>query len=220
MTPTEAEEVEQGQDDRTACGDWVECPHCSGKILVSFKSKVWIQKAETPSEHALPPNQKKKKDWRDGLSQQQVSILDHATRTGLFASFVAAMERGPHNGLPRNQEKYFLDWLKMCKPKIVPGWAISEFKSLYPKTFVEFYGYNFVGAVIADGEIMLFMPIDLVAGIKVKTSMNGEKRMAPPDASGVRQWIKTRMGYVPQEARIALAETKKRSIGEYANPVL
>jgi hypothetical protein len=175
---------------------------------------------EAPNESATPTGATKKKDWRDSLSGQQMNILDHATRTGLLDSFVAALERGPHHGVPKNKEKYFLEWLSMSRRKIIPAWALSEFKELYPGKYVEFFGSNFVGAVVAGGEIMLFMPIDLISGIKLKTEIGGEKHMAPPDVSGIRQWIRTKMGYVPQDARIALEETRKRSIGEYANPIL
>lgn len=214
------ESLIEAKDDRTAGGDWIDCPHCNQKVLVHFRSKVWIQHAEGPGDTAVPRGEFKKKEWRDGLSGQQMNILDHATRSGLLDSFVAALERGPHHGVPKNKEKYFLEWLVMSKRKVVPEWALAEFRELCPGKFIEFFGSNFVGAVVAGGEIMLFMPIDLIAGIKLKTTMGGEKRMAAPDASGIRQWVRTKMGYVPQDARIALEETRKRSIGEFANPVL
>lgn len=218
-----SEIFEQGNverlDDRVDCGEWIECPHCKEQVLVQFKAKTWIHSVETPGE-ATAPKKSKEQSWRDKLSGQQSAVLDQAIRTGLLESFIAALERGPHNGIPKNKEKYFLEWISMSKRKILPAWALDEFKGLYPGKFVDFLGYNFVGAVLADNEIMLFIPINLINGVTLKTSMNGEKRMAPPDVSGIRQWIKTRMGYVPQEARIFLDETRKRSIGEYANPVL
>lgn len=212
----------QPQDtDGVSTANWIDCPHCAGKVLVEFKTRVYIQSAKTASEaESVPPGELKAKAWRDGLSQQQVSILDHAIRTGLLASFVATLERGPHHGMPKNTEKYFLEWVKMARSRMIPEWALNEFKGLYPGKFIEFYGSNFVGGVIADGEIMLFLPIDLISGLKLKTTMGGIKSMAPPEVSGVRQWLRTKMGYVPAEARIFLAEARKRSIGEYANPVL
>lgn len=207
-------------DSRTDCGDWIDCPHCNQKILVQFKSKVWIQKTEGPSDRTTPPRATKLDAWEDSLSQKQKSVIEHAKRTGLYDSFVTALERGPHHGLPKNKEKYFLEWLKMCKQKLIPAWALSEFQDLYRGKYVEFFSFGFVGGVVAGGEIVLFMPVDLINGLKVKTAVNGEKRMGQPDVSGVRQWIKTKMGYVPAEATVFLSEIKKRSIGEFANPSL
>src|ERR1700676_312416 len=109
------------QDDRADCGQWIDCPHCAGKVLVHFKARVSILKVDIPGRTVAPVEPKK--TWRDGLSGKQMNILDHAVRTGLFDSFVAALERGPHHGVPKNKEKYFLDWLCASRRKIIPQWA-------------------------------------------------------------------------------------------------
>lgn len=216
------EDIEiQDVDDRVETGQWIDCPHCSEKILVGFKSKVWIQRLETVTNdgHTSQPRDKVK-TWQDSLSGKQSAVLDEAKRTGLLDCFVHALERGPHDGMPNNKEKYFLGWLQHCKPRIIPEWALNEFRELYPKKYIEFYGHGFVGAVCADSEFSLFLPINLINGISIKQRVSGEKRMGTPDVSGVRQWIRTRMGYVPAGKGAFVDEMKKKSYGEFANPVL
>lgn len=205
--------------DHADCGEWINCPHCQGQILVGFRARARITGVSIGGDTATPPNNRIEL-WRSTLSQDQLSILDHATRSGLLGSFVAALQRAPHHGLPSNTEKYFLDWCRMARPKLVPSWAMKEFSGLYPGTDIKFFGSQFVGAVISNGEIMLFMPVDLIGNGKTVMLGGTEKHFTPPDISGVRQWLHTKMGYVPQEARVMLAETRKRSIGEFANPVL
>lgn len=227
--------ITKSEDDRTEekhdRGEWIECPHCQKEVLIRLKAK--ITGIGVSNENTTSPSEAKAarivqavsadttvNTWGAALTGKQASVLAQAKRSGLFDSFVAALERAPHNGVPANKEKYFLDWLKLARSKVVPQWALAEFKGLYPGKFIEVVGANFVGAVLANGEMSLFFPIDLVSGVKVKTAMNGNMSMGAPDASGVRDWVRTKMGYVPQEARLMLLETRKRSLGEYANPVM
>lgn len=191
------------------------CPHCLERFSVLFGFSVRdVECAVVGAEAGLTKDEL----WRQSLSQAQIGLLDSARRSGLLDSFIAALERGPHNGLPSNKEKFFLHWLKMAKPRIIPDFALSEFRSLYPKAEIGFYVSQYVGAVTANGELNLFLPVDLVVGKSLVLA--GVERKISADPAGVRQWLKTKMGYVPQEARIMLAEAHKRSIGEYARPVI
>jgi len=140
-------------------------------------------------------------------------ILEAATRSGLLASFEAALKAAPHNGIPRDIENYFVrSWLELARPRQIPGWALDQFKQLYPGKFITFWVAQFVGAVVASGEICLFLPVSLVR--ETRTAVG----TVPADPSGIQQWSKTKLGYVPKECRMMIEAAQVRSLGELAIP--
>jgi hypothetical protein len=217
-TEGQAVETEDAPRAKAYTGRKAVCPHCSEEILVHFSveiSEVAAPKGETPS--ANPAD--KIARWRSTLDPSQSGTIDAAKRSGLLDSFEQAVKSSAVTQ-PSNIEKFFLDWLKLARAKMIPSWAMDEFKDLYPGKYIEFHVSQCVGAVVAGGKISLFLPVELLSGKTVKTAMDGTKRMLPPDISGVRQWMRTKMGYVPADCPSAIAEMRKRSFGEFARPVL
>src|SRR5262249_3909715 len=121
---------------------------------------------------------------------------------------------------PKNVEKALLTWFRCSRARTVPLYMLSEFRELYPNREIEFYAHGSVGAVIAGGNVSLFLPLDVVQGARVATAEDGRTKTIPPDVKGVRQWARTKMGYIPIEGRVAYLVMRKRSIGEFARPSL
>jgi hypothetical protein len=108
----------------------------------------------------------------------------------------------------------------MCRAKTVPVWALNEFRDLFPGKRIEFYAHQSIGAVLASDQISLFVPLEVLTGQPVEATAEGKRQIIPPDVKGVQQWIKTKMGYVPANARIAVAAMRRRCIGEFAKPLI
>ncbi len=198
---------------RSECIKTVSCPHCNESLTVHMSMSV------SKVEKFLGSGSNAVERWRESLDASQLGVVDAAKRSGLLDSFEHAVKTSMPMP-PTNIEKYFLNWVARSTPALIPQWALKEFRDLYPGEFVEFYTAQQVGAVIAGGAISLFVPIELIKGKSVRTGVDGKKAMLPPDVSGIRQWTRTRMGYVPDDARAMLSEMRKRSIGEFARPMI
>jgi hypothetical protein len=147
----------------------------------------------------------------------QAALLESATRNGVLDSFLAALEGSNMQGKPKNPEKYFLDWLRIARPKAIPAWAMQPFSELCSGKTARFYVSQFISGLVAGGELILFLPAHLILGIKTGL---GESRVMPTEGAGIQQWVKTKMGYVPKKARSFLEEMLQRSKGGFARPAL
>lgn len=72
--------------------------------------------------------------------------------------------------------------------------------------------YRDLGAVVAGKELSLFVALNLVVSSRTSVGDIG------PTELGIRQWIKTKLGYVPADAKIVLELAQIRSRGELAIP--
>lgn len=121
----------------------------------------------------------------------------------------------------RTLKKLFLAWCSLAKPRLVPAWAKKQFVELYPEAKeIIFCAHQYVGCVVVNGKLELFVPLVLVRdGVRIESDA-GKTFEVSNDGEGLRQWVRGRFGYVPADSKLAVTEMKKRSIGEFANPVL
>ncbi len=190
----------------------VTCPHCNEELVIHLNTSI------AKVEKFLGYGADNEDRWKANLSPDHAELLEWAKRSGLMNSFEAALRAGLN--VPKHIDKYFLTWLRLTKPSVIPQWALDEFRGLFPGKFIEFHAAHTVGCVIASGEIQLFLPLTLIRGKSLRTGVNGNRAMIEADVIGVRQWIKTRNGYVPADCRAMLKTMHTRSIGEFARPAL
>lgn len=206
------------QSDRPPNTFLLTCPHCNQELLAYLSTG--ISKVERLVEGQADGVGNKDDRWWNNLDPAQRTLLDKADKCGLLACYDAALKASA-TSYPNNIKKHFLGFLRMMRQKVVPSWVLGEFMGLYPKQFVEFYAANGVGCVVADGAMVMFVPATVISGTHVKNHMTGKLTLGPVnDHLPLREWAKTRNGYVPVETRMMLATMRTRSIGEFANPVM
>jgi len=203
---------QEGHNTAITTGKAVVCPYCEQTILVQYHVEI----AQVSRQGASEKTASGAVDivrWRQTLTMSQLALLESATRNGVLDSFRAALDGSNMQGKPNNPEKYFLDWLRQARPRDIPSWAMRPFTEFCNGKTVGVYSAQFIAALVANGELLLFLPLHLITGIK---SGLGESRILPTEGAGIDQWIKTKMGYVPRKARFFLEEMQRRSSGEFA----
>ena len=114
---------------------------------------------------------------------------------------------------PKDMDVFLMTALRTLRTKRIPPSALRLLIANYEGGRVEFLAGSGVGVVIVDGKLREFVPIQLVVGdhlAKIKMDYNEGSLM---------RWVKTKMGYVPADS-IFIDELRRRSFGEFANPVL
>lgn len=187
----------------------VNCPHCSGEIVVVVDYKL----------SALDPakiyNEQQHGDfgefWKKSLSVEDRSIVDSAETNGLIEPFARAFEKAHGQSLTR-PHKAFLSWIKEAKPQPLPREVLDYFAAEYGGR-IHFIARQSVGAVLSDGRFEEFYPTEFTSGKKI----GGKFRVTNASIVQVIDWRRTKYGYVA--SRGAFYEMiNKKNIGEFARP--
>jgi len=191
------------------------CPHCGGHVSVGITTEIeavlkWVDRETTDS-------------WREGLTADQVGIIDTAQSTGLLKAFGEAVERRVNHAsaAPRNLERFFLTVLKTMSQKRVPSFVLQHYIQEFGRnTRTEVWSSQGICIVIANGRIKAFVPLDVFVGSPIR-SLNpgtGCTSRLGGDEQTFQAWIKTRFGYVPDSSPVFLAELRRKSVGDFARP--
>lgn len=193
----------------------VMCPHCQKELRIDVCSTV--TGARTMEEHELSfgPDQ-----WKEGLSDSELALIKQAQISGLLKAFGEAVEQRGGMSSPRSMERFLVTFLRTMAVSRVPEYVIRHYNAEYGRRPLEFWQGQGVCAVIVDGRIRAFVPLQIFKGHMVK-SVRGEntKRMGG-DEQTLQAWTKTRFGYVPDSAVVFARELRRKSIGEFARPSL
>lgn len=159
------------------------------------------------------------KDWKQLLKPEQLQVLDDAKQTGVLQSFEVATKAAKVDQIPRNIERFFLNWLRAAKPMSIPSFALDQFVRDFNKARIQFCGAQGIGVVLANGIIRQFIPTHVVVGRAIRDNTGGLRARVDAEKTKFNNWTRTRFGFVAGKG--ALYENLKRcSIGEFSNPKL
>jgi hypothetical protein len=188
------------------------CPHCAEPIRFSLKTDFGAFGTDTPDV-----------DWLASLSKVESEILALAQSTGVFDSFSRTMlER--KNCPVANMAKSFLKFLGSMKLQPLPDRAEIVLDAEFPNCKVAVYSCGDVSAIAVEGELRMFVPTAMffkkptaVAPAAAVVNGNGALKVKELTANmhEFRDWVKTRMGYVPRDGAIFLKEMRKRCYGAF-----
>lgn len=185
------------------------CPYCSQEILLPVKIQL-LEPIKAESQSGPDPLR--------GLTPDQISIIEFATKNGIMEPFSAAYRRAQLQG-HGDPGRLFVQWIKTCVPKTVPAFVVSFFAAKF-KTRVDFFGAQGVIAVMSGRMLLAFVPQKYVLGT-LPSTMNGNAsrsaRRIFADTSDFHDWVKTPHGYVPHGCDLFLSELRRKCIGEFAD---
>lgn len=191
----------------------IECPHCQTVIKVDLQ--VTIKRAGFIDEVEGASHE----DWKKLLSPEQLQVLEDAKQTGVLTSFETVTKTAKSDQIPHNIEHFFLNWLKTAKPTLVPSPMLQQLIRDFKGARIQFYSAQGVGVILADGAIRQFIPTHMVVGKAIRNPSGGLKARIHAEKSEFDHWIRTQFGFVAGKGPF-FETMKKRSIGEFNNPVL
>jgi hypothetical protein len=183
------------------------CPHCGGAIKIVFQ-EITVEPQECTDR--LPPDPLK------GLSKQQRLIVAQFEANGLLERFRDIIRETPQR--VTGVESFLISWLRTLVRKVIPQTHLTEFLERFGYADpLEIWAAQGIGAVIQKGRIIELFPAALVTGTRLSTlgvNSDSHKRLRVNSADGLRQWLKTRRGYVPAECEVFLGHLRSTAIGD------
>lgn len=192
------------------------CPHCKNEVEMRLSvrlvggmeaGRVNEPLSETP----------------DRLTPGQRQFIDLAAKNGMLDAFKTAVQHGPMaEHPPKHMEVFFITVLRVSKPCIIPKVTLDVLRESFgPVGYLEFFSGNGVGIITVDKRIRAFMPVQLALGESVgNNNRSGPRYRMDADERALTHWIKTRMGYVPAGCEMFLEALRRKTIGDFANPLL
>ena len=190
-----------------------DCPHCGKGIR--FEVNTDFGTFRDPADKDV--------DYLATLTPEEQQIIAVAESTGVLACYESVVIA--HRGRARQTKKQFLRFIQCAtRTKISPEMGLA-LQATFGGT------YRFVvltcgdlSAVIANEVLRIFVPTaylhNRISVVEVAEPSNGKQELKIGDLTNAIRpldtWVKTRMGYVPVEAKLFLREVRKRSYGGFA----
>lgn len=160
--------------------------------------------------------------WKATLTDEQIHFVERCKASGMFDAFKALLPY-TSGSVPRFAERYLVTFFKTASDKRIPKFAldifIKQFGGIFERKRVGFVSAQGIGLVTSDKHPVLFVPLRLVAGDAVSSLSGNNASRLQAEEEPLLEWIKTKMGYVPMGSPF-VDEMRRKSIGEFANPVL
>jgi hypothetical protein len=190
------------------------CPHCEGHIRAEFATEFSSILKWEEAELSTTPDW-----WQQGLTPEQIGLVDVARSSGLLDAFAQAVQKRPGGNQPRSIERFFITFLKTMLLVRVPRFALEHYVKEFGRTqTINIWSGQGVCAVVVGGGIKAFVPLDIFRGKPIRSLSGNHKSRLGGDEDTFQAWVKTRFGYVPETARLFLNEMRNRSIGEFVLP--
>lgn len=185
------------------------CPHCQEEVI--FDAEVQLQGIYKPDNS---DENSKYLAWKGRLSENEVALLDQAQKVGILEAMMQAFTGAPCQP-PKNPHKFFLDFLASAVPMMVPisslDLLIAEFGGR-----IEVMQWQQIVGILSDKQLMAFAPLAYLGPSK---NGNKEKRLSVSYEALTQGWLKTKMGYVPQGARVFGEQIRRKNFGDFARLV-
>lgn len=162
-----------------------ECPHCRNSIRVGVQTE--ILSVDIPEEGNI--------DWDAGLSTHEKGAIEAAKESGTLDAFKRAVEYGDHR--PRSIERFFLSYLRSAKPRIIPEFATRTLFKEFPRQRVNILQAQGILAVVVEGSIRKFIPLELAAG---KSLGGSNKLRTSADEAEYHNWMKSECTFPANKA--------------------
>jgi hypothetical protein len=178
----------------------IECPCCNKQINVQLGVVNVTPHVDMPD----GPN-----DWRQTLTEAQIAVVESAKTSGLFEQFCDAVNVVKSHQQPRFPERFFVTWFNTAGVlKKVPQSILNKLISRFGGR-IDLWQSNGIAAVLASGELQLFIPSAWLVGVALKANLRTNA-----DSSQVNEWVYTKYGLVA--FRGAMFESMKvKSRGEF-----
>lgn len=206
-----------------------DCPCCGEKLKVSIGVKVIeaVAYSDKPAPKGTKPLRTAVDTFADAEARKtgkqtkvtESPVVAAAEANGMLAAFAIAAERAfAAGGKPKDVGSVFLDFMVKARPKVIPQAALNIFTQQYEGN-LEFWGALGILAIISNKTLRGFVPFNLVAGEPIKGLRGQLKARMDFDRNGLDNWVRGKFGYVAGRGEYFEA-MRKRSIGDFANPVL
>lgn len=181
------------------------CPHCGQCISFGISAKVF-----DPQRHdrAQAPR----------IPEEQSELIEKLTKLGILKAFEeTVLARTTTSGIPKDMGGFLLHALKMARPRAIPRESMDLLIREFGRQTIECWSSQGILIVIVDGRLRMFAPFEVAAGEPVKTIGGRLSFRTTVDGVDLEKWLRTKMGYVPQDAKFFMSELRSKSIGQYAN---
>jgi hypothetical protein len=195
-----------------------QCPHCDTKLQFKVRVSVCGVFEINDDDELLPKPPPKSMPPRDRFTTEERALLESLKEVGLYAAFESAARASPYTNT-KDMERYLLTFLSSAVPVKTPQFAIRQcLPEDEASGDLELWQLNTVVAVIADGEIRAFFPVDLIKGRPLRTPLqsNGKSITTAKENIAVSDWVKTRNGYVVGRG-LLFRELRGKAAGNFAN---
>jgi hypothetical protein len=195
-----------------------QCPHCDAKLQFKVQVNVHGVYEINDDNELLPKPPPKPAPVKDRFTPEERALLESLRAAGLYAAFEAAARASMYTNV-KDMERYLLTFLQSAVPVKSPQFAIRQcLPEDEASGDLELWQLNTVVAVIADGEIRAFFPVDLVKGrpLRTKLQSDGKTITAGKENVTVTDWVKTRNGYVAGRG-LLFKELRGKAAGAFAN---
>ena len=154
-----------------------ECPHCRKSIKIAIQTDILA--VDIPEEEGNI-------DWNAGLSDQEKVAIQTAKESGTLEAFKRAVEYG--DSRPKSIERFFISYLRIAKPRIIPEFATRALFKEFPRQRVNVLQAQGILAVVVEGSIRKFIPLELAAG----KSLGGTNKLrTSADEAEYHNWMKS-----------------------------
>lgn len=156
-----------------------ECPHCRKPLSIHVQTE--IMGVDIPEEGNI--------DWRAGLSDNEKQAVEAAREAGVLDAFKRAVEYGENR--PKCIERFFLSFLRSARPRIIPGFAMNALIAEFSQKRVSLLQAQGILAVIVEGSIRKFIPLELAAGKSLNGSKGTKSLRTSADKVEYHNWMKS-----------------------------
>jgi hypothetical protein len=188
------------------------CPHCEQEIRLHLSVEVsGVGKWEGYDDGRA---------WTDGMSDEQIALVNAAQESGLFKAFSeAVLSRTAVAGQPKSLERFLITFFKTMRQNRVPLFVLQHYVREFGRNeSIEVWSAQGLCAVIAGRSVRCFVPIDVFKGAAISSLTGKNTSRIGGDEESFQSWVKTRHGYVPAGSNVFLSEMRRKSIGEFARP--
>lgn len=195
-----------------------QCPHCNTKLQFKVQVGVYGVFRITEDGQVLPKPPPKPIAPKDRFTPAERELLESLREVGLYTAFETAAQASLYTNA-KDMERYFLTFLQSATPSKTPQFAIRQcLPDDEANGDLELWQLNTVCAVMADGEIRAFFPVDLIKGRPLRSPLqsNGKSITSTRDNISVSDWVKTRNGYVAGRG-LLFKELRGKAAGAFAN---
>jgi hypothetical protein len=195
-----------------------QCPHCDAKLQFKVQVGVYGVFEISDDNELLPKPPLEPAVIKDRFSPDERALLESLRTAGLYTAFETAARASLYTNA-KDMERYFLTFLQSAVPVKTPQFAIRQ---CLPEDDasgdLELWQLNTVVAVIADGEIRAFFPVDLIKGRPLRDPLksDGKTITTAKEYVTVGDWVKTRNGYVAGRG-LLFRELRGKAAGHFAN---
>lgn len=184
------------------------CPCCNSliKVGIAISAEVTVEKLSTDDNTNLD-------DWRSGLTDGQIAAIENAESIGAIEAFRQAVDESKSLDTPRDIRKFFLTFWRTARPKAIPRISLSIItRSIGGR--IDIWAAQGVSAVVADGRMRQFIPIELLTGAPITKISRANKTVARMDVDEnlLKEWIDSKKGYISRGC-MAASVAKAASIG-------